>query len=534
MSIAITDDHRALADTAADFLRKRDSRGAARALLEAPDEPLPAVLGRDGRARLARPPRPRGARRLRLRPPRAGGRGRGARPGHRPGPVRPDGHRERGASRPPATTTSRPRCLPGLADGVGHRRASPSAASLDASTAARPRAHAGTVLGGGLADAARRRGRATTSWSSTCAATGVDRRDRPPTSTRPAASARVTLDGAPADVIPGGRQVLVDLARTLLAAEADGHRARVHRAWRPSTPRCASSSAARSRCSRRSSTTAPTCSSRPSSPPPRCGTPPAPPTTGGDQFTLHRRDRRRRSPCPAADLVRQPQHPGARRHRLHLGARRPPLPAPRDRARRRSLDAEAARRATLTGLARRGVTRERTVDLPPEAEPIRDEVRAFAESSQAASTRDAQQRTALIETGYAMPHWPAAVGPRRRRRRAARDRAGVRAPRASSGPRYGITGWVILTLIQHATEDQVAAVGAARARPGGHLVPAVQRARRRLRRRRRQDQGHAGRRRLAGQRPEGVDQRRAPAQLGLRDRAHQPRRAEARRASRRW
>ena len=35
MSIAITDDHRALADTAADFLRKRDARGAARALLEA-------------------------------------------------------------------------------------------------------------------------------------------------------------------------------------------------------------------------------------------------------------------------------------------------------------------------------------------------------------------------------------------------------------------------------------------------------------------------------------------------------------------
>src|SRR3546814_15163026 len=41
MSIAITEDHRALADTAADLLAKRDARGAARALLEAPDEPLP-------------------------------------------------------------------------------------------------------------------------------------------------------------------------------------------------------------------------------------------------------------------------------------------------------------------------------------------------------------------------------------------------------------------------------------------------------------------------------------------------------------
>jgi alkylation response protein AidB-like acyl-CoA dehydrogenase len=41
MSIAITDDHRTLADTAGDLLRKRDARGAARALLEAPDEPRP-------------------------------------------------------------------------------------------------------------------------------------------------------------------------------------------------------------------------------------------------------------------------------------------------------------------------------------------------------------------------------------------------------------------------------------------------------------------------------------------------------------
>src|SRR5262249_24855982 len=35
-------------------------------------------------------------------------------------------------------------------------------------------------------------------------------------------AARVSLDGAPATVLPGGRQVLTDLARTLLAAEAVG------------------------------------------------------------------------------------------------------------------------------------------------------------------------------------------------------------------------------------------------------------------------------------------------------------------------
>ena len=35
-------------------------------------------------------------------------------------------------------------------------------------------------------------------------------------------SARVTLDGAPVEVIPGGRRILVDLARLLVAAECTG------------------------------------------------------------------------------------------------------------------------------------------------------------------------------------------------------------------------------------------------------------------------------------------------------------------------
>ena len=43
MTIAITDDHRALGTTAADLLVKRDARGAARALLEAPAEELPEL-----------------------------------------------------------------------------------------------------------------------------------------------------------------------------------------------------------------------------------------------------------------------------------------------------------------------------------------------------------------------------------------------------------------------------------------------------------------------------------------------------------
>src|SRR6478672_2646312 len=41
MSIAITDDHRVLAEAASEFLQKRDARGAGRALLEAETESAP-------------------------------------------------------------------------------------------------------------------------------------------------------------------------------------------------------------------------------------------------------------------------------------------------------------------------------------------------------------------------------------------------------------------------------------------------------------------------------------------------------------
>src|SRR5436305_2501250 len=43
MAIAITEDHRALAGTAAEFLQKREARRAARGLLEAETEPMPAM-----------------------------------------------------------------------------------------------------------------------------------------------------------------------------------------------------------------------------------------------------------------------------------------------------------------------------------------------------------------------------------------------------------------------------------------------------------------------------------------------------------
>ena len=63
----------------------------------------------------------------------------------------------------------------------------------------------------------------------------------------------------------------------------------------------------------------------------------------------------------------------------------------------------------------------------------------------------------------------------------------------------------------------------------GDLVPDVQRALRGLRRRRPLLARRARRRRLGRERPEGVDDGRAPLELGHADRAHEPGRPEARR-----
>ena len=61
----------------------------------------------------------------------------------------------------------------------------------------------------------------------------------------------------------------------------------------------------------------------------------------------------------------------------------------------------------------------------------------------------------MIETGYVMPHWPKPWG----RGAGAVEQLVIEQEFKAAGvsrPQYSITGWVILTLIQHATEDQVA------------------------------------------------------------------------------
>ncbi len=107
----------------------------------------------------------------------------------------------------------------------------------------------------------------------------------------------------------------------------------------------------------------------------------------------------------------------------------------------------------VTDLVRRGVRRAAVIDLPAEAEPIRAAV-----GPDVARLRDLAgeaRKQALIETGYAIPHWPEPWG----RDASALEQLVIEQEFAAAGikrPRYGITGWVILTLIQHGRPDQVA------------------------------------------------------------------------------
>ena len=115
------------------------------------------------------------------------------------------------------------------------------------------------------------------------------------------------------------------------------------------------------------------------------------------------------------------------------------------------LDADAAAEE-LTDLTRRGVVREKAVELPPEAEAIRTEVRAFAERIKDLPADE--QRAELIESGYVMAHWPKPHG----RGAGAVEQLVIEDEFAAAGikrPAYGITAWNILTIIQYATDDQI-------------------------------------------------------------------------------
>ncbi|MGH3182423.1 MAG: acyl-CoA dehydrogenase family protein, partial [Streptosporangiaceae bacterium] len=107
----------------------------------------------------------------------------------------------------------------------------------------------------------------------------------------------------------------------------------------------------------------------------------------------------------------------------------------------------------VADLVRCGVSRAAAIDLPAEAEPIRAAIRPDVARLRDL-TGDARKQ-ALIETGYAMPHWPKPWG----RDAAAIEQLVIEQEFASAGikrPSLGITSWIILTLIQHGRPEQVA------------------------------------------------------------------------------
>ena len=99
-----------------------------------------------------------------------------------------------------------------------------------------------------------------------------------------------------------------------------------------------------------------------------------------------------------------------------------------------------------------GVTRANSLDLPAEAEELRSRVRADA--AEIAALEEKAQLDKLIATGYVMPHWPKPWG----RAADAVEQLVIEEEFAAAcikRPDYQITGWVILTLIQHGTPWQL-------------------------------------------------------------------------------
>ncbi len=443
MSIAITDDHRALADTVADFVVKRDARGAGRDLLETSDETLPGFwnelvgLGWLG---------------LHI-PEEHGGSGYGLEElvvvveelgrAVAPGPFVPTVI----ASAVIAAAGDddlKATWLPGLADGSVLAAVAPGASvTVDGGTAS---GSAGSVLGGGFAQLLLVAAGDDVAVVQVGDGVTVEAAPNLDTTRR---SARVTLDGAAAVVIPGAGRVLTDLSRVIWSAEAVGvarectdlaaaYAKERHQFGRPIAMfqgvkhHCANMAVATELA-----TSAVWDAARAA-------------TTGGDQLSYAAAVAATLA-GPAADLcanLNTQVHGGIAitfEHDSHLFMRRATSLMV-------LLDHDAASE-DLVDLARNGVQRAKTVDLPPEAESFRGEIRDLADSIKGMSA--AEQRSKLVETGYATPHWPTPYG----RNAGAIEQLVIEQELGRAGverPAYGITGWVILTLIQYATDDQVA------------------------------------------------------------------------------
>jgi alkylation response protein AidB-like acyl-CoA dehydrogenase len=443
MPIAITDDHVSLADVTADFLSKRDVAAAARALLDGAEESLPPYwkelvdLGWLG---------------LHL-PEEYGGSGFGLTEmlivveqcgaAMAPGPFIPTVAAS-AVINATASDEVKQRLLPGLSDGsvLGAVAVGGDVTVRDGKAHGSP----GPVIGGGLAnlvlvEVGDDLAVIETGTDGVTAATALDLDP-----TRHAV--RLTLDGAAAEVIPGGRQLLVDLTRLVFAADALGIASHCTTAaaeyakirtqfgrpiamFQAVKHHCANMLVATELANAAVWDAASTDISH------------------ADEFTYAAAIAATLA-FPAADLCAQLNiqvHGGIGftwEHEAHLYLRRATVIES-------AFDPEAAA-VDVADLTNSGVMLSRALELPPEAEAFRGEVQEFIATI--AGKSEDEQRTAMVDAGYAMAHWPKPWG----REAGAIEQLVIEEELAKAGikaPSYGITGWVILTLIQHATDEQI-------------------------------------------------------------------------------
>src|SRR6516162_9655695 len=444
MSIAISEEHRALARSVADFLADHQSRAAARGLLGAAADARPAFW-----AELAN----LGLLGLHV-PEELGGSGFGL-PETLVVAEQMGRHLAPGPFIPTVITSAvlaaagpddlRKRLLPGLADGsmIGAAALGGEVAYADGAATGK----AGVVLSGHLADVLLVPAgddvlvvEKSAGGIQAIVPANLDQSRR---------AARVRLDAAPATVLPGARGLLNSVARAVLAAEAAGVAAEAtemaagyakvrEQFGRP----IATFQAVKHHCA--NMLVASELAAGAAWDAGRAW------TGGGDQF--------RYTAAIAATLavpaavgnanLNIQVHGGIGftwEHDAHLYLRRATAIAA-------LIDAEAAAE-DVTDLVRRGVRRAAAIDLPPEAEPIRAAIGPDVARLRGL-TGDARKQ-ALIEGGYAMPHWPKPWG----RDATAIEQLVIEQEFGAAGikrPGYGITSWIILTLIQHASPDQVA------------------------------------------------------------------------------
>jgi 3-oxochol-4-en-24-oyl-CoA dehydrogenase len=444
MSIAITEDHRALAKSVADFLAKHQARAAARSMLTAQDEKLPAFW-----AELAQ----LGLLGLHLGEERGGSGftlsellvvteqlGRAL----APGPFVPTviASAVIAAAGP---DDLQDRLLPGLAGGslIGAVALGGDVSYSGGTGSGR----AGVVISGQLADVLLVPAGQDVLVIET--ASGGVTTKVPANLDQSRRAAKVRLDDAPAVLLPGCRGLLTDIARTVLAAEAAGiasectelaseyAKVRIQFGRPIATFQAVKHHCANMLVAGELATAAVWDAGRAAA-------------AGGDQL--------RYTAAIAATLAVPAAVSNAQlsiqvhggigftwEHDAHLYLRRAAAIAAVVDTERSAIE--------VTDLVRRGVCRVAAIDLPAEAEAMRAAIQP--DVARLRELAGEARKQALIETGYVMPHWPKPWG----REAAAIEQLVIEQEFAAAGikrPGYGITGWVILTLIQHASADQVA------------------------------------------------------------------------------